>query len=37
VITILKEPEMLTDNTLMVVLLAIPIVILFVMERLGKL
>ena len=36
-ITILKEPQMLTDNTLMVVLLAIPIVILFVMERLGKL
>ena len=37
VITILKEPQMLTDNTLMVVLLAIPIAILFVMERLGKL
>jgi len=36
-LTILKQPEMLTDNTLMVVLLAIPIVILFVMERLGKL
>ena len=28
-ITILKEPQMLTDNTFMVVLLAIPIVILF--------
>ena len=37
VITILKMPEMITDNTLMVILLAIPIVILFVMERLGKL
>lgn len=37
VITILKVPAMVTDNTLMVVLLAIPIVILFVMERLGKL
>lgn len=36
-LTILKQPEMLTDNTLMVVLLAIPIIILFVMERLGKL
>lgn len=37
VITILKVPAMVTDNTLMVVLLAIPIVILFVMERFGKL
>lgn len=37
VITILKVPEMITDNTLMVILLAIPIVILFAMERLGKL
>lgn len=37
VITILKVPEMITDNTFMVILLAIPIVILFVMERLGKL
>lgn len=37
VITILKVPEMLSNNTLMVILLAIPIVILFVMERLGKL
>ena len=36
-ITILKEPQMLTDNTFMVVLLAIPIVILFVMAKLGKL
>ena len=37
VFTIIKQPEMLTDNTLMVVLLTIPIVILFVMARLGKL
>jgi len=37
VITLLKDPAMLTDNTLMVILLAIPIVILFAMERLGKL
>ena len=37
VFTIIKQPEMLTDNTLMVVLLAIPILILFVMARLGKL
>jgi membrane associated rhomboid family serine protease len=36
-ITILKEPTMLVDNTLMVVLLAIPIVILFVMAKMGKL
>jgi len=37
VITLIKEPQMLTDNTLMVVLLAIPIAILFIMDRLGKL
>ena len=37
VITIAKEPQMLTENTFMVVILAIPIVILFVMERMGKL
>lgn len=36
-ITILKEPQMLTENTFMVVLLAIPIVILFVMAKAGKL
>lgn len=35
-ITLLKEPTLLVDHTLMVVLLAIPIVILFVMEKLGK-
>ncbi|MBX9807541.1 MAG: rhomboid family intramembrane serine protease [Flavobacteriaceae bacterium] len=36
-ITIIKEPTMLVDNTAMVVLLAIPIVILFVMAKIGKL
>ncbi|NDI98916.1 rhomboid family intramembrane serine protease [Flavobacterium sp. LaA7.5] len=36
-ITLAREPEMLQNNTLMVVLLAIPIVILFVLERSGKL
>lgn len=37
VFTIIKQPEMLTENTLMVVLLTIPIIILFVMARMGKL
>lgn len=36
-ITLLKEPTMLVDNTAMVALLAIPIIILFVMAKLGKL
>lgn len=36
-ITIVKEPSMLVDNTFMVVLLAIPILILFVMSKMGKL
>jgi membrane associated rhomboid family serine protease len=36
-ITILKQPQMLTENTFMVILLAIPIVILFVMAKTGKL
>jgi len=36
-ITLLKEPTLLVDHTLMVVLLAIPILILFVMEKMGKL
>ncbi len=36
-ITLLKEPILLVDHTLMVVLLAIPILILFVMEKMGKL
>lgn len=37
VLTILKEPQMLTENTFMVILLAVPIVILFVMAKMGKL
>lgn len=36
-ITLIKQPSLLTDNTLMVVLLAIPILILFGMAKLGKL
>lgn len=36
-ITLAKEPTMIVDNTAMVVLLAIPIVILFVMSKMGKL
>lgn len=36
-ITLAKEPSMLFNNTLMVVLLAIPIVILFGMSKAGKL
>lgn len=36
-ITLSKEPTMLVENTLMVVLLAIPIIILFVMSKMGKL
>jgi len=36
-ITLIKDPDMLTNNTSMVVLLAIPILILFVMTKLGKL
>lgn len=37
VITLLKVPTMFTDNTLMVILLAIPIIILFIMAKQGKL
>ncbi|ESU18623.1 rhomboid family protein [Flavobacterium cauense R2A-7] len=37
VITIAKAPNMVTDNTLMVVLLLIPIIILFVLSKMGKL
>lgn len=36
-ITILKDPAMLVDNTFMVVLLAIPILLLFIMAKMGKL
>ncbi len=37
VFTIIKQPEMLTENTFLVVVLAIPIVILFAMSKMGKL
>lgn len=37
VFTIIKQPEMLTDNLFTVIVLAIPIVILFVMAKMGKL
>ena len=37
VITLLKEPSLFEHNTLMVILLAIPIIILFVMAKAGKL
>jgi membrane associated rhomboid family serine protease len=37
VITLLKEPSLLQDNLLMVILLAIPIVILVIMAKTGKL
>ena len=36
VITIIKEPRMLLDNQLMVLLLLIPIVVLFIMTKLKK-
>lgn len=36
-ITLIKEPSLFMDHTLMVILLAIPIVILFAMAKLGKL
>ena len=36
-ITLLKHPQMLTENTFMVILLAIPILILFGMAKAGKL
>jgi membrane associated rhomboid family serine protease len=35
--TLFKEPEMLTQNTSMVILLAVPIVLLFVLSKMGKL
>lgn len=37
VITLLKMPSLFQDNLLMVILLAIPIIILFVMAKAGKL
>jgi membrane associated rhomboid family serine protease len=36
-ITLIKEPAMLVENTFMVVLLTIPILILFAMAKMGKL
>lgn len=36
-ITLLKEPILFQENTLMVILLAIPIVVLFIMAKTGKL
>ncbi len=36
-ITLIKEPQLFSDNTEMVVLLAIPILLLFVLEKMGKL
>ncbi|MCC9065812.1 rhomboid family intramembrane serine protease [Flavobacterium piscisymbiosum] len=36
-ITLVKEPSLIVDHSLMVILLAIPIFILFVMAKLGKL
>jgi len=36
VTTLLFKPDLLATDTMMVVLLAVPIVILFVMEKLGK-
>lgn len=35
-ITLFNQPHLLTDNTLMVVLLAIPIILLFIMAKMGK-
>ncbi len=35
-ITLIKQPSLLTDQTYVVILLAIPIVILFVLAKLGK-
>ena len=34
--TLLYRPSLITDHTLMVILLAIPIIILFILEKLGK-
>ncbi len=36
VITLVFKPELMVEETLMVLLLAVPIVILFIMEKLGK-
>lgn len=36
ILTLLLEPQLVQENTLMVVLLAVPIVVLFVLQKLGK-
>ncbi|AYN04474.1 MULTISPECIES: rhomboid family intramembrane serine protease [unclassified Flavobacterium] len=36
-ITLIKEPTLVVDHSLMVILLAIPIAVLFIMAKLGKL
>lgn len=35
-ITLSKDPQLFSENTLMVILLAIPIVILFILSKMGK-
>lgn len=37
VITLIEQPQLLVDHTVMVVLLTIPIIVLFLLQRLGKL
>ena len=36
-ITISREPAMLVENTFMVILLAVPILLLFILAKMGKL
>lgn len=37
VVTLIKQPEMLTENTLMLILLTIPILVLFILIKMKKL
>ncbi len=37
IITLIEQPQLLVEHTLMVILLTIPILVLFVMQRFGKL
>ena len=37
VITLVEQPQLLVDHTLMVILLTIPIIVLFILQRLGNL
>jgi uncharacterized protein HemY len=37
VITLVEQPQLIVDHTLMVILLTIPIIVLFILQRLGKL